>query len=75
MKITSHTFGTDASGKQVTRFDMTNANGMVVSALDYGCTIQQILAPDRNGDLIDIALGYDSIQGYEEGSCYFVAFV
>ena len=75
MKITSHTFGTDASGKQLTRFDMTNANGMVVSALDYGCTIQQILAPDRNGDLIDIALGYDSIQGYEEGSCYFGAFV
>lgn len=75
MKITSQVFGTAASGKQVTRFDMTNANGMVVSALDYGCTIQRILVPDRNGVLIDAALGYDSIQGYEEGNCYFGAFV
>ena len=75
MKITSHAFGTNVSGKQVTRFDMTNANGMVVSALDYGCTIQRILVPDRNGVLIDAALGYDSIQGYEEGNCYFGAFV
>ena len=75
MKITSRGFGITASGEKVTCFDLMNENGLTVSVLDYGCTIQRILVPDRNGALIDVALGYDNIQGYETGNCCFGAFV
>ena len=75
MKIASRLFGITASGDEVTCFDMRNETGMVVSVLDYGCTIQRILVPDRNGVPVDVALGYDCIAGYEQGSSYFGAVV
>lgn len=75
MMITSKIFGTTEAGNLVTCFDMANKNGMVVSVLNYGCTIHRILVPDRNGAKINVALGYDSILGYEEGNCYFGALV
>lgn len=75
MKILSRPFGKMASGAAVTLYELTNAFGMRVSVLDYGCTIQSILLPGRDGDSIDAVLGYDSIEGYEQGSCYFGALV
>ncbi len=73
--ITSRSFGKTANGCEVTCYDLTNHKGMVVSVLDYGCTIQRILVPDKFGTLIDVALGYDTIEGYEAGNCFFGAFV
>ena len=75
MKITSRPFGNTASGDNVTCFDLQNENGMIVSVLDFGCTIQQILVPDRDGSQIDVVLGYDSVEGYESGNCFFGAVV
>ena len=75
MKITSRPFGNTASGDNVTCFDLQNENGMIVSVLDYGCTIQRILVPDRYGSPIDVALGYDSVEGYESGNCFFGAVI
>ena len=54
-------------------FEICNGNGMGLTVLDYGCTIQSIIVPDRNGELIDVVLGYDDIESYENGSCYYGA--
>ena len=54
-------------------FEICNGNGMGLNVLDYGCTIQSIIVPDRNGELIDVVLGYDDIESYENGSCYYGA--
>lgn len=75
MIITSRLFGTTAEGNEVFCYDLKNVNGMVVSVLDYGCTIQKILFPDCRGVLTDVVLGYDSLDGYEKGNCYFGAVV
>ena len=71
MKIESRPFGLTAEGNEVFCYDLKNDNGMVVSVLDYGCTIQKILVPDCRGVLTDVVLGYDSLDGYEKGNCYF----
>ena len=34
---------------------------------DWGAKVQQILVPDRNGVLGDVALGYDSIDQLQAG--------
>lgn len=73
--ILSRSFGRTAKCIEVTCYDLTNNHGMVVSVLDYGCTIQRILVPDHQGTMVDVALGYDTIEGYETGNCYFGAFV
>ena len=75
MKISSRPFGSTAAGTAVSCYDLENKNGITVSVLNYGCTIQRILVPDQRGELVDVVLGYDSIDGYEQGNCFFGALV
>ena len=39
-----------------------------VRIMNYGATIQSILVPDRNGKVGDIALGFDTLDGYVTGN-------
>ena len=73
--ITSAPFGVTKNGEAVTRWTLKNAAGMQADILDYGCTVQRILVPDSNGEPVDVALGYDDLAGYEQGSCFFGAFI
>ena len=73
--ISSEAFGTTKAGEAVTRWTLKNAAGMEVRILSYGCTVQSILVPNAAGEPIDVALGYDDVSGYEEGTCFFGAFV
>ncbi|MBR1873811.1 MAG: galactose mutarotase [Eubacterium sp.] len=75
MSVTKDQFGTTKDGVGVTRFTISNKNGMSVALLDYGATIQAICVPDKSGKVADIALGYDTVAGYEEGDVFFGAFV
>ncbi len=75
MKITTHSFGVTRSGKPVSLFRMENSSGAVVEALDYGCIIRAIRVPDRQGRLVDVVLGYDTIEEYEQHDGYLGAIV
>lgn len=54
---------------------MGNANGFQVDIADYGGTIVRLLAPDRNGRLDDVTLGFASIEPYPLNSPYFGALI
>lgn len=71
--ITAHSFGCTAAGLPVTRFRLRNGRGAHADILDYGGTIQSLCLPGRDGGLVDVALGYDHIEGYEAGGAYFGA--
>lgn len=45
-------------------FTLKNKNGMVVKITNYGATITSIIVPDRDGNMADVTLGYDSVEGY-----------
>src|SRR6516164_6887861 len=62
-KIISVPFG-HIDSNAITRFDLTNQRGMLVSILNYGGTITQWLTPDRYGKYADVVLGFDSLSGY-----------
>ena len=68
-------FGTLPDGRDVRRFTLTNANRLRVRAIEYGAILQSIEAPDRDGELADITLGYDTLDGYLGNSPYFGAVV
>lgn len=57
--------------KAVTRYLLTNKNGMIVSLIDWGATVTSVLAPDKNGKLEEITLGYKDIKKYETNKSYF----
>src|SRR5690606_25553243 len=41
-----------------------NRTGMRIALTDYGARLVSALVPDKRGDLIDVVLGFDSIDGY-----------
>lgn len=65
MSIRKESFGTTSDGMHVNRYTLKNHNGMEVSFLDLGAVIYSVEVSDREGKFEDIALGYDSVKGYE----------
>jgi aldose 1-epimerase len=51
-------------GKKTDLYKLSNAHGMEVYVTNFGAVIVAILAPDRNGNVDDVALGYDDVLKY-----------
>lgn len=70
-EVTSRPFGTMPDGTKVTLYELTAANGVKVTIMDYGATIVNWVTPDRDGKLADVVLGFDSVEGYlQKGNPY-----
>jgi len=63
------------AGQPVHLYTLRNANNGVVKITNYGATITSWLAPDKNGQLADVVLGYDTLADYLAQSNYFGAIV
>ncbi len=68
-------FGTLPDGREVKSFTLKNKNGVELKVINYGGIITHLMAPDKNGVLEDIVLGYDSLSGYLKATPYFGAIV
>jgi aldose 1-epimerase len=64
MNLQTKSFGKLANNAEVALFTLTNANGVRASLMNYGATLVAFEAPDRNGKLADITLGFDTLEGY-----------
>lgn len=73
--VSMRPFGATVDGRAVTQYTLENQNGMSVQLLSYACAVQRMVIPDKNGVPRDVVLGYDTLEGYEEGGCFFGAFV
>ena len=71
--IKSRIYGTLPSGKTVEIWTLAGRSGLVLEAITYGGIVTRLLAPDRNGQLDDVVLGYDNLEGYLTGKFYFGA--
>jgi aldose 1-epimerase len=56
-------------------FLLRNTQGMVVAVTNVGAKVLQILAPDRNHQLGDVTLGYDSLDALLAGTPSMGAFI
>lgn len=59
-------FECSIDGMNTHLFSLQNRSGMQVYLTDYGARIVSILVPDQFGNLIDVALGFESIAKYQE---------
>jgi len=73
--MTATVFGKLSDGREVHEYTLTNRAGITAKIIDYGATVRSLLVPDRNGKMADVVLGYDSVQGYADGTAYFGAIV
>jgi aldose 1-epimerase len=61
---TSASFGKTADGTEIQLFTLSNKNGLKASISTYGGTLTSLLVPDKEGQLSDVILGFDKVDGY-----------
>ena len=61
--LRSH-FQTEHAGMPTDLYTLTNQQGMEVCFTNFGGRIVSIMVPDKDGQLLDICLGHDSIADY-----------
>jgi aldose 1-epimerase len=67
-------FGTQ-DGRSINLYTLTNSHGLQVRAMNYGGIILSLRVPDRKGQLADIVLGHDTLDGYIPNLPYLGAIV
>lgn len=73
--IEIQSLGTLSDGRAVTGYWLTNPCGMRVLISDFGGTIWQLHAPDRNGIFADVVCGYDDPKALEASEGYLGALI
>ena len=68
--IKKDTFGTTSDGKPIARYTLENRNGSVLKVIELGATTTELHVRDRNGNLEDFVLGFDTTAEYEENTPY-----
>ena len=57
-------FGNLPDGGIIDSCEMTNKNGMQLKVISYGAAITSLKIPLKNGDFIDVVLGFDTLEAY-----------
>ena len=65
----------EIGGEPVALFRLRHASGMEAAVCNLGAKVLQILVPDRNGVLVDVALGYESLAALRAGAPSMGAFI
>ena len=74
--IEKNSFGKTKGGTEVFLYTLKNHNNVSVSITNYGGIITSIKVPDKNGNISDIVMGYDHVDGYIiNNSPYFGALI
>ncbi len=73
-KNTVESLGT-ADGREITIYTLKNRSGSIAKISNYGGIVTELWIPDRNGELADVVLGFDTLEEYKEKSPYFGAMV
>ncbi len=69
MKISRQFFGF-VEEKEVWLFTISNNSGASIRITNYGATWVSAVVPDKNGNLGDVILGYDNLNGYLSDTNY-----
>jgi len=74
-KMEKKPFGQLPDGQAIDLYTLTNAHGMQVAITNYGAAIVSIKVPGRQGKMDDVALGYDTLDGYVSDKAFLGATV
>jgi aldose 1-epimerase len=68
-KISFEVWGID-NGRVIYLFKIENASGAYVELTNYGATLVSVNVPDKDGEIGNVILGYPSLSGYLNDTCY-----
>lgn len=73
--LTKENFEKQVDGKPVSLYTLQNKNGIICQITNYGARVVTLFVPDKNGNLIDVVLGHESINEYIRNGEYLGAIV
>ncbi len=73
--LSREAFQQELHGQRTDLFTLRGAGGLQVAVSNYGARLVQVAVPDGQGGLVDVALGYDSLQRYLDGQLSMGAFI
>ena len=57
-------FGVMPNGTEIYSYELFNKNGMTLKVITYGATLTELKVPLKNGKIVDVVLGFDTLEGY-----------
>lgn len=66
MKVEQFLYGKTKDGREVPAFTIINAHGAYIELISYGATLNKIVVPDKNGELDDVLVGFDTMEQQEK---------
>lgn len=73
--IKKQPFGKTPEGSAADLYTLTNNKGMQAAITNFGGIVVQLRVPDRKGNLADVVLGYDDLDGYIHDKAYLGALI
>jgi len=70
-EVRKESFGKTGDGRPVDLYTLTNSQGVELRAMTYGGIIVSLRVPDKSGNLGDIVLGHEKVDGYMNNPTYF----
>jgi aldose 1-epimerase len=74
-QIKPEAFHRTLDGAQVDLYTLKNTNGLEAHITNYGGIVVSLTVPDKNGNLGDVVLGYDTLNDYLGNTPYFGALI
>jgi aldose 1-epimerase len=73
--IKQRIFGTTPAGETVNEYTLANRRGSIAKIINFGGIITELHVRDKNGDLGDVVLGFETLDPYLEKSPFFGALI
>lgn len=70
MSVTKSVFGETKNGERVDSFLIENKNGMKINCITFGAALQAAYIKDKDGKEIDVLVGFDDMDGFENRHDY-----
>lgn len=58
-------FQSEIDGKKTDLYTLKNANGMEVTITNFGGRIVSVMVPNKEGQMVDVVLGFDKVEDYK----------
>jgi aldose 1-epimerase len=62
--VVKASFGKLPDGTEIESYTLHNARGASAKVITYGATLTELTVPDRHGNMGDVVLGFDNLEGY-----------
>jgi len=60
----NQSFGSIPNGDKVSMYELVNSKGMQMKVMSYGATLISLKVPLKKGDVVDVVLGFETVEEY-----------